>query len=156
MTTESKPNEPNEPTPASSDGEELLFDGRPALLPNVGALLIAILTVGLALVYFAIRRASIHYRITSQRVVIETGLLSKRLDQIDTYRINDYVVERPLGQRIMGTGNLVLSAMDRNTPDVHLRNLPTDVVALYERLRKATENEKRRRGVRLVDTEIQQ
>jgi hypothetical protein len=84
---------------------------------------------------------------------VETGLFSKRLDQIDLYRIHDYVVERPLGQRLMGTGNLVLSTQDRSTPAVTLAGLSTDVVQLYEQLRKATEQEKRRRGVRVLDAD---
>ena len=133
--------------------EEVLFEGHPALLPSLGAWIVTILTVGLALLYFALRSKSQHYRLTSERIVIETGIFSKRMDQIDIYRINDYIVERPFGQRLIGTGNLVLTAMDRSTPEVRLLGLKTDVVALYERLRKATENEKRRRGVRMVDYE---
>jgi uncharacterized membrane protein YdbT with pleckstrin-like domain len=133
--------------------EEVLFEGHPALLPSVGALLIALLTVGLALIYFAIRRKGTHYKITNERVVIESGILSKRMDQIDIYRINDYVVERPFGQRLLGTGNLVISAMDRTTPELRINGLATDLVALYEKLRKATEIQKQRRGVRVVDYE---
>jgi len=135
--------------------EQVLFEGHPALLPTAGAVLVSVLTLGLGLIYFALRRLGTHYRITNQRVVIESGVLSKRMDQIDVYRINDYVVERPFGQRLLGTGNLVLSAMDRSTPDVRLRFLKTDVLGLYEQLRKATEVEKRRRGVRVVDNELQ-
>lgn len=139
--------------PSSVDGEVVLFDGHPPLCPSALDVVVAVLTLGFALAYFFYRSRSVHYRITSQRVVIESGLLNKRMDQIDVYRINDYVVERPLGQRMVGTGNLVLSAMDRSTPDVRLFGLKTDVMALYERLRKATEEQKRHRGVRPLDAE---
>lgn len=135
------------------DQEELLFQGNPALLSSLGPLLVSILTLGLALLYYWAHSRSTSYRITSQRVVVETGLFSKRLDQIDLYRIHDYVVERPLGQRLMGTGNLVLSTQDRSTPAVRLAGLSTDVVQLYEQLRRATELEKRRRGVRVLDAD---
>jgi uncharacterized membrane protein YdbT with pleckstrin-like domain len=131
----------------------VLFEGNPALLPSVLHWIIAILTVGLALLVYLARSRSTHYRITTQRVVVETGLLNKRLDQTDLYRIHDYVVERPLGQRLVGTGNLVLQTVDRTTPAVRLLGLHTDVVALYERLRKATEAEKQRRGVRVLDAD---
>lgn len=134
--------------------EQVLYDAHPALCPSALDMLIAALTLGLALLYYWARSRSVHYRITSERVVVERGIFSKRMDQIDLYRINDYVVERPFGQRLVGTGNLVLSAMDRSTPDVRLDGLETDVVALYERLRKATEDQKRMRGVRTVDTEL--
>ncbi len=133
--------------------EEVLFEGHPAVLITVGGLIAAILTVGLALLYFWIASRATHYRVTSQRIVVETGILNKRLDQIDLYRIHDYVVERPLGQRLMGTGNISLATQDRSTPAIQLKGLATDVVQLYERLRKATEQEKRRRGVRVLDAD---
>ena len=140
------------PTPAA---EQTLFEGNPALLPSISSWLIAILTLGFGLIYFFFRSRGVRYKITTQRIVVETGLFSKRMDQIDIYRINDYVVERPFGQRLVGTGNIVLTAMDRTTPDVRLDGLKTDVMALYERLRTATEEAKRVRGVRVLDNEVQ-
>ncbi len=131
--------------------ERVLFEGRPALVPGLGSLLICILTLGLALPYYLLRRLARHYRITTERVVVESGIFSKRMEQIDLYRITDYVVERPFSQRVLGNGNLVLEGMDSTTPVVKLEALPTNVVALYEALRAATEEEKRRRGVRVVD-----
>jgi hypothetical protein len=137
----------------SETSEEVLFEGNPAVLPTFGAWVVALLTLGLAALYYWARAKSTHYRVTTQRVVVEKGLFSKRMDQIDTYRINDYVIERPFAQRLVGTGNLLLSALDRSNPDLRIDGLKTDVTALYERLRKASEEEKVRRGVRLIDTE---
>jgi uncharacterized membrane protein YdbT with pleckstrin-like domain len=141
-----------EASPANED-ELVLFDGHPAMLPSIGAWLVTLLTIGLALIYFALRQRSKRYRLTTQRVVVETGLLSKRIEQIDLYRINDYAVDLPFSQRIVGTGNLLLDSMDRSTPKLRLDALPTDVRALYERLRAATEVDKQKRGVRVVDYE---
>jgi uncharacterized membrane protein YdbT with pleckstrin-like domain len=140
-------------THQSDDSEEVLFEGRSAVLPGIWTAMLAILTLGIAALILWLRRQSTHYRITSQRVVIERGILSKRLDQTDLYRIVDYTVERPLGQRLMGTGNLVLKTMEASDPVVRIDGIKADVIALYERLRKATEAEKRRRGVRMVDME---
>ena len=58
-------------------------------------------------------------------------------------------------EELAGTGNLVLTAMDRTTPEMRLQGLQTDVVALYERLRSAAEEAKRVRGVRVLDNELQ-
>jgi uncharacterized membrane protein YdbT with pleckstrin-like domain len=141
-------------TPAPEETtEDVLFEGRPALVPGLGALFLAILTLGLALIYFALRRLGLHYKVTTQRIVVETGVFSKQMQQTDIYRITDYVVERPFSQRLLGTGNIVVEAMDRTTPSLRLESLKTDVVVLYEKLRAATEAEKRRRGVRVVDYE---
>ena len=138
---------------AEDVAEHVIFEGHPAPFPSLGAVLLSIVTLGIAALVFWLRSRGRHYRLTSQRVVVESGLLSKRMEQIDLYRVTDYVVERPLGQRIMGTGNITLQAMDRTTPQLVIHGLKTDVVALYEKLRSLTEAEKRRRGVRVVDYE---
>jgi uncharacterized membrane protein YdbT with pleckstrin-like domain len=133
--------------------EEVLFDGRPALVPSVGVLLLAIATIGLWLLPRWWRSLGVHYRITTRRIVVETGVLSKRLEQIDLYRVNDYTVERPFLQRLLGTGNLLLKTFDKTTPELRIREIKTDVVALYERLRQATEKDRAARGVRMIDYE---
>lgn len=143
-TSEAKPDEA---------AEVILFEGRQAVLPNATALLITILTVGLGAIFFWIRSLSRHYRITSQRIVVEMGVLSKRMEQVDLYRVTDFVVELPLGQRMVGTGNIIIQAMDKTTTEVRLMYLRTDVRDLYERLRNATEVAKRGRNVRIVDNE---
>lgn len=134
-------------------GEEVLFEGRPALVPSIGVLLLAIFTLGLWLLPRWWHRGSKLYRLTTRRIVVETGVLSKRLEQIDLYRIADYTVDRPFAQRMLGTGNLLLRTFDKTTPELDVHEIKTDVVALYERLRAATEAEKSRRGVRMVDYE---
>ncbi len=139
--------------PGATGGEELLFSGRPALIQGLGGLLLAILTLGLSVIYQWFVTRGVHYKITSQRVVIEQGMFSKRMEQLDLYRVVDYVVERPFGQRIMGTGNIILEAVDKTTPEIRISGIKTDVVALYEKLRYATEQEKKKRGVRMIDVE---
>ncbi len=140
-------------TLASHDGEEVLFEGRAALVPSVSTLVLAVLTLGLWLIVRWFQTLERSYRITSRRIVVETGVLSKKLEQIDLYRVADYTVERPFGQRIMGTGNLLLKTLDKTTPELNVLAIKTDVVGLYERVRAATEADKARRGVRLVDYE---
>lgn len=134
--------------PGVSGQEELLYEGRPALVPGIGAAILSVLTLGIWLLVAWFQTRSVKYRITSQRIVVERGWLSKRMEQIDLYRVVDYVVERPFGQRIMGTGNLVLTSLDKSSPEIRIDRIKTDVVALYERLRFATEQEKRHRNMR--------
>lgn len=140
------------PSPQAKS-ETVLFEGHPALVPSLATLLLAIVTVGLWLLVAYIKSRGVSYRITSQRIVVETGMLGKRLEQIDLYRVNDFTVERPFLQRLMGTGNIVLQTMDRTTPNITIANVKTDVVALYEELRRATEQAKSQNSVRVVDYE---
>jgi hypothetical protein len=141
------------PDRAQPAAERVLFDGRPAILGSIGSLFLTIITLGFAFFFYWARSLGASYRITTTRIVIESGVFSKRMEQIDLYRVTDYVVERPFSQRLLGTGNLVLEATDRTTPELRIEGIRTDVRALYEQLRAATEAEKRRRGVRVVDVE---
>lgn len=139
--------------PGSSGGEELLFSGHPAVIQGFGGLLLAILTLGISALVSYVRTRGISYKVTTQRIVVERGVFSKRMEQIDLYRVVDYVVERPFGQRIMGTGNIILEAMDKTTPEIRIDGVKTDVMKLYEHLRYATEAEKKKRNVRLLEAE---
>lgn len=140
-------------TLASHDGEEVLFAGRAALVPSFGTLLLSIVTLGLWLIVRWLKTLGKSYRITTRRIVVESGVLSKKLEQIDLYRVADYTVERPFGQRLMGTGNLLLKTFDKTTPELNVLFIKADVVKLYESVRAATEADKARRGVRMVDYE---
>jgi uncharacterized membrane protein YdbT with pleckstrin-like domain len=140
-------------TLAAHDGEEVLFEGRAALVPSLSTLLAAIFTLGLWLLVRWFQTLGKSYRVTNRRIVVETGVLSKKLEQIDLYRVADYTVERPIGQRIMGTGNLLLKTFDKTTPELNIMAIKADVVKLYEAVRAATEADKARRGVRMVDYE---
>jgi uncharacterized membrane protein YdbT with pleckstrin-like domain len=133
--------------------ESVLFEGRPALVPSFGTLLLAILTLGLWLLPRWWQSHGKLYRVTTRRIVVETGVLSKRLEQLDLYRIVDYTVDRPFGQRLLGTGNLLLKTFDKVTPELRILGVKTDLVALYEKLRAATDADKAHRGVRVVDFE---
>ena len=140
-------------TLASHDGEEVLFEGRAALVPSVATLIAAVLTLGLWLIVRWFQTLSRTYRITTRRIVVESGVLSKKLEHIDLYRVADYTVDRPFGQRMMGTGNLLLKTFDKTTPELNVLEIKVDVVRLYEQVRAATEADKARRGVRMVDYE---
>jgi uncharacterized membrane protein YdbT with pleckstrin-like domain len=142
------------PTPSpAAPPEEVLFEGRPAVIPGIGALLVVIFTLGLGALYFWVKSRGTSYKVTTRRVIVERGMLGKRLEQVDAFRIRDFVVDRPFGQRLLGTGNLELLTADSTAPVVQLFALRTDVVALYERLRAAADADRARRGVRVVDNE---
>lgn len=133
--------------------EETLFVGRPAVVASLGGLVVTLLTLGIYALYTWWKSAGQSYKITTQRIVVEQGVFSKRLDQVDLYRVADYVVERPFGQRVMGTGNLVITTLEAGQSTLRIERIKTDVVALYEKLRQAVEAERIRRAVRLVDNE---
>ena len=155
------PNSPGAPPgaiqPAGASGlatnEQVLFEGEPALVSSIGIVFLLIFTVGLAWIWLYFRRGGTRYKITNQRIVIDRGIFSKTMEQLDLYRVNDFTVDRPFGQRLLGTGNIKLQTFDKTSPLVQLEDLKTDVVKLYETLRVAVESAKQSKGVRVLDME---
>lgn len=132
--------------------EHVIYQGNPATIATVGELMLSVLTLGLAWIYFWARARSAHYKLTNQRIVVEKGLFSKNLEHVDLYRVDDFEIDLPVWQRLLGTGNLVLTTSDHSAKGrLVLDRLATDVRDLYERLRKAAEADKVRRGVRNID-----
>jgi uncharacterized membrane protein YdbT with pleckstrin-like domain len=119
----------------SETSETILFQGHPALLGSVNRLLIAILTLGIGVIYFWFQDKNTNYLITSERIVIESGIFSRKIDTIELYMVNDMELNKPFAQRLMGTGNLTVISEDHTNPVIHLLRLPLDVRQLYEKLR---------------------
>jgi uncharacterized membrane protein YdbT with pleckstrin-like domain len=138
-------------TPGPSGPETVLYEGRPAIFVSIWAYVLAVFTLGISILVYWLQSRGRYYRITSQRIVTESGVLSKQMHQLDLYRITDFVVERPFAQRLAGTGNLVVQAMEQSASQLRIEGIKVDVVALYEKLRIATEAQKRAHGVRVVD-----
>ncbi len=128
--------------------ERILFKGHPAIIGSVTRLLISIFTLGIGAVWFWLRAMNTHYLITSQRIVIEKGLFSKNIETLEIYQVDDIHLEKPLGQRIMGTGNILLLTRDISAPKVVIERLPIDVRELYEQMRPCIQQARLRFHVR--------
>ena len=128
--------------------ERDLFVGRPAVLWSLGQWVITVLTVGIALPFYWLRAISTRYRITTQRIQIERGILSKTRSNLELFRIDDHQFLRPLGMRVVGHAMLVLKSSDRNTPDLVLRGIP-GLDGLSETLRECGLRERERRGIKV-------
>ncbi len=132
--------------------ERILFKGHPAVLGSVTRLLIAIFTLGIGAIWFWLRSTNTQYLITSQRIVIEIGIFSRNIETLEVYQIDDIHLEKPLNQRIMGTGNILLLTRDLSAPKVLLERLPIDVRELYEQMRPCIQQARFRYRVRDQET----
>src|SRR5581483_2128439 len=74
------------------------------------------------------------YTITTQRIIIEEGLLSKSVREIDLRTIDDTQFSQSLIQRILGIGNVTLVSTDRTMPTFVLHNIP-DPRGMREQIR---------------------
>ena len=131
--------------------EEDLFRGRPAIMYNFLEYVLAVLTLGLAVIYFWVRKVSVSYKITNQRIQIQTGLFSQSRNNVELFRIDDYELRKPFGMRLVGHSELVLKSSDRNVADIRLRGIP-QMEALREQLRDFGLRERERRGIKVWAT----
>lgn len=128
-----------------AEAERVLFEGRPAMIFSVARLLACILL--LPILGFWLERRSTHYRITTQRLVIERGLLSTSRENLELFRLDDFQTSRPLGMRLLGYGILRLRSSDRTVPELTISGL-RDVEALAEQLRASAFKDRERRGIK--------
>ncbi len=118
-----------------SSSEITLFQGNPAVIGSVGRLITVIFTLGIMGVWYWLKSINTKYLITSERIVVEQGILSRRIETIEIYQIDDIELDKPFGQRLMGTGNMKLFTRDVSSPTLVLERLPVDVRQLYEQMR---------------------
>lgn len=90
------------------------------------------------------------YELTTQRFRVRSGVLSRRLEEVELFRVRDYVLNQPLLLRMLGLGNLTLVSSDASTPNVVVRAIPA-VESVREQLRDAVQIERERRRVRAFD-----
>lgn len=92
------------------------------------------------------------YELTTQRLRITHGILNRKLDEIELYRVKDYEMVQPLFLRMLGLGNITLLSSDVSTPTVALRAI-AGVEAVREKLRTAVQSERDRKRVRALDVD---
>jgi uncharacterized membrane protein YdbT with pleckstrin-like domain len=77
----------------------------------------------IALLIAWIRLTSTKYRVTNQRVLVEQGIFSKAVDEIDLRYVDDSTFTQNLLERILGIGSVTLMSTDTNTPRYVLRSI---------------------------------
>ncbi len=95
--------------------------------------------------YFA-RSRSIHYEITTQRIKLEHGLLSKVQESLELFRIDHFELRNPLGKRLLGQASLHLYSSDAELENFSIYGVP-NLEALADQLRNCQLRERTRRGL---------
>ncbi len=63
------------------------------------------------------------YKLTEEKLIIETGFLNKKEEEIRLYRIMDLTLNRPFGQRIFGVGTVHCCTGDKSTPELDISKI---------------------------------
>ena len=86
------------------------------------------------------------YTITSERLKIITGLVSRHVENFELIRIQDIDFKQGMGERMIGIGDINIRGHDPSNPNIVLRNVskPEEV---YEIMRKAWLDARKRHGL---------
>lgn len=63
------------------------------------------------------------YKLTEEKLFIESGFLSKKEEEVRLYRVMDLTLNRPLGQRIFGLGTIHCCTADKSTPEFDIKKI---------------------------------
>ena len=64
------------------------------------------------------------YTVTNQRVIIETGIVEKKVEDIDLRYIDDTQFRQRIIERMLGIGNVSIISSDKVAPNYILRGIP--------------------------------
>jgi membrane protein YdbS with pleckstrin-like domain len=65
--------------------------------------------------------ASLRYRLNERSLESESGVLSRRLDNVDLFRVKDIKLEQTVLERVVGVGTITLYTADRTDPILRLQ-----------------------------------
>ena len=153
--------------------EKDLFSGHPAIIYSIGQFVPFLIVIAVAsalgyfmqtgqgvvyasllfvacsaiiCLYFYMKSLSIHYEITTQRIKLERGLLSKVQESLELFRVDHFELRKPLGKRLLGQASLHLFSSDAELENFSIYGVP-NLESLADTLRECQLRERGRRSL---------
>jgi len=135
--------------------ERVVWQGRPSPLEHAATFAVCGMLVWLVVPAFValwryLEQRCTRYTLTNERLTVSTGVLSKRVDELELYRVKDTRLEVPLLLRIFGLAHVVLFTSDRSQGVTRLRAV-ADAEMLRNQIRGLVEKRREAKGVRELD-----
>jgi membrane protein YdbS with pleckstrin-like domain len=170
-----------DPHKPADDKEEVYFSGSPMIRASLGALFgwwiaglvllaIPIIWIGTqsagphwlvwlicivgALLLFAmpvIIQKTVRYRISNYRIDYEHGLLSKSIETLELWHVDDIKYYQSFIDRLLSAGTITVMSHDKTTPQLVLQGVPNPR-PVFESLKQRIIAVKRQRGVIKMDS----
>ncbi len=114
---------------------------------SMALILILLIWAGGAVVY-ARRRLGFHYRLTTQRFIHQTGILTRQTDRIEVIDIDDVSYTQGPIERTLGVGTIQLTGSDRTHPALSMQGIANvkEVSGLIDDIRR---KERRKRSLHI-------
>lgn len=81
------------------------------------------------------------YVLTKEKLLVQTGILNTKEEEVRLYRIMDVTLRRSLAQRLFGLGTIHCCSADKSTPEFDIKWIP-DSAAVKEKLSDLVEAER--------------
>jgi membrane protein YdbS with pleckstrin-like domain/predicted RNA-binding Zn-ribbon protein involved in translation (DUF1610 family) len=161
-------------TPESAAGEKDVWSANPSLwigfrtyfwcgLLSLICLIVATLFSGWALLgvlWFimvvgirVLRIKAIHYHLTSQRLRVAHGLLSRKIVEIELFRVRDLTIEQGFIQRLLTLGTVKAISTDEDAKTILLSGIK-DAMNVKENLRRFVMESRKATGTRDMDMAV--
>jgi membrane protein YdbS with pleckstrin-like domain len=115
--------------------------------PIIGA---AAIVLGIAALFFYVSVRSSRCRIWPLRLETQTGLLFKKVDALELFRIEHIDLQQGFVQRLLGIGSVVLTTADPAATKVELYQIP-QARKVYRYLQDQVQVAAQQRGVRYIE-----
>lgn len=98
----------------SRDMARTVTEGRGTLHAAITWVVVGLVVLRLAKLawHIAVLRSH-HYRVSNQRILLESGVLSKRIDEVDMRTVEDIEFRQSLTERLLGIGEIGIIAADK-------------------------------------------
>ncbi|AYO30270.1 zinc-ribbon domain-containing protein [Biomaibacter acetigenes] len=115
------------------DEEKILWEGKPS-----------------GLTARALDKANLNsttYMLTNQRLIIKTGLIGKKQEEMELIKVKDIIVKQGITERALGIGDITIASTDPSTPVLKLNDVKKPM-EVKEMIRNAVRAEKNKQGVK--------
>lgn len=86
------------------------------------------------------------YSLTEDKIIVDSGLLIAKQEEVLLYRVLDISVTRGILQRLSGLGTIVIVSSDKTTPTLKIKNIPR-VQKVKDQICELVEQAKERKQV---------
>lgn len=137
--------------------ETQVWTGRPSQIANLGAfvwcgLLCWLVVPILVAIWRYLLVRTMTYELTSQRFRVSHGVLSRRTDELELYRVKDSEFRQTLFQRLFGLGTIAMATSDESSPLAIIESIPARrAKELREQIRNLVEDLRDAKRVREID-----
>lgn len=117
-----------------------------------GIIILIALAIGVVLwIIPAMITKTIRYRISNYRIDFERGLISKDINTLELWHVEDLALHQSIIDRLLGIGTIRIMSRDDTMPDLRMRGVP-NARKIFEELKQRIIAVKRQTGVLKVDS----